>query len=181
MDPTFIRPLRTSRLYLRAITEADLERIFLGLSHPLVVEYYGVRLETPADARRQLDWYQTQAATGGGWWGITLGEDAPLIGACGFNDYVAAHRRVETGYWLVPAYWRQGIAREAVKTVLDHAFAHTAYNRVEAHVEPDNVASCALLRMLGFRHEGRLREVAYDRGRFVDLDLYTLLRRDLEG
>lgn len=181
MDLPFIRPLQTARLYLREITEADLERIFFGLSHPLVVEHYGIRLDTLADAAAQLAWYREQAATGGGWWGITLGVNEPLIGACGYNDYVAAHRRVETGYWLVPAYWRQGIAREAVKAILDHAFAHSPYNRIEARVEPDNVASCALLRMLGFRHEGRLREVEFDRDHFVDLDLYTLLRRDLEG
>ncbi|RMG71487.1 MAG: N-acetyltransferase [Bacteroidetes bacterium] len=175
---TFIRPLRTTRLLLREMSESDLDPLYQGLSHPLVVEHYGVRLQSRDDARRQLDWYRTQAAQGGGWWGITLGAGQPLIGACGFNDYVPAHHRVETGYWLLPAYWRQGIAREAVSRLLDHGFAHAPYHRVEARVEPDNVASCALLRILGFQHEGRLREVEFDRGRYIDLDLYTLLRRD---
>ena len=51
-------------------------------------------------------------------------------------------------------------------------------NRVEAQVHPDNRASLALLKKLGFVEEGRLREVGYWAGVHHDLLQYSLLRRE---
>ena len=54
-------------------------------------------------------------------------------------------------------------------------------NRVWALTEKSNEPSVRLLGRLGFRHEGTLREVGYQGGRFRDYESFSLLRRDFEG
>jgi RimJ/RimL family protein N-acetyltransferase len=65
--------------------------------------------------------------------------------------------RAEIGYSLDPKFQGQGLASEALRLALAHAFDTLRYRRVEADVDPRNVPSCRLLERLGFRLEGLLR------------------------
>ena len=51
--------------------------------------------------------------------------------------------------------------------------------RLEAEVDPANAASGALLRSLGFAHEGRLRQRWTAKGRTYDVDAFGLLAGEL--
>ena len=51
-------------------------------------------------------------------------------------------------------------------------------NRLEADIDPRNVASARSLVRLGFRQEGHLRERWVVNGEVSDTDLYGLLRID---
>jgi RimJ/RimL family protein N-acetyltransferase len=51
--------------------------------------------------------------------------------------------------------------------------------RVEALVEPDNVASQRVLEQVGFRHEGHLRSYLVFDARRTDALIYSLLPSDL--
>ena len=64
---------------------------------------------------------------------------------------------VEIGYFLRPDAQGQGLAREAVAAMVDHAFTTRGVRRVYADTDPDNHGSVRLLRALGFTEEGRLR------------------------
>ena len=66
---------------------------------------------------------------------------------------------------------------EALGLVLDFGFDRMGLNRIEAVVFRDNAASCGLLEKLGFEREGLLREYEYLRGRYEDMAMYSLLRR----
>lgn len=66
--------------------------------------------------------------------------------------------RVEIGYVLGRAHWGQGWMRQAVTAACRHAFNELGVRRIEAEVNPANVASCALLQRVGFTHEGTLRQ-----------------------
>jgi len=52
------------------------------------------------------------------------------------------------------------------------------YNRIEAYVDRRNAASTHLLRKNGFQFEGTLRECEFEHGAYVDLDVYSILRRE---
>ena len=89
-----------------------------------------------------------------------------------------ASARAEIGYVMGRAQWGRGFTREALKALIGYAFGTAGLNRIEANVDPDNVASNGLLLRLGFVLEGRLRENWVTKGKAGDTHVYGLLRRD---
>ena len=67
---------------------------------------------------------------------------------------------------------------EALTALLAFGFDELDLNRVEADVDPRNLASVKSLERLGFRKEGHLRERWIVGGEVSDSGLYGLLRRD---
>jgi RimJ/RimL family protein N-acetyltransferase len=67
---------------------------------------------------------------------------------------------VEIGWQLHPDHWGHGYATEAGAAVLVHAFA-AGISRVIAVTSPENLASQAVCRRLGMRHQG-LTAAFYD-------------------
>jgi len=60
------------------------------------------------------------------------------------------------GYWMAPSARRHGYASRAAKLLSDWALT-SGYARVEAWVEPENLASQQVLMSAGFEREGQLR------------------------
>jgi [ribosomal protein S5]-alanine N-acetyltransferase len=89
-----------------------------------------------------------------------------------------ASARAEIGYVMGRAQWGQGFTHEALRALIGYAFGTVGLNRIEANVDPDNVASNRLLLKLGFELEGRLRENWVTKGKAGDTHVYGLLRRD---
>ena len=65
--------------------------------------------------------------------------------------------------------------REALLTFCTHAFQTLGLRRLEAEVNPSNVASNAILRRLGFTCEGTLRKRWVAKGVAYDTNLYGVL------
>lgn len=61
------------------------------------------------------------------------------------------------GYWVVPSQRGHGHAPRAVRLLSQWALSDGGVARVEAWVEPENVASQRVLARAGFEHEGTLR------------------------
>lgn len=73
---------------------------------------------------------------------------------------------VEIGYWLVERARGRGLGSRAVALLARWALTDARLARVEALVEPDNVASQRVLEKAGFRREGHLRSyLVFDRRR----------------
>jgi RimJ/RimL family protein N-acetyltransferase len=60
----------------------------------------------------------------------------------------------ELGYWLGEPYWGKGIMTEAVKALLEAAFATGFYPVVRARALQSNAASVHVLEKAGFRNVG---------------------------
>lgn len=65
-------------------------------------------------------------------------------------------------------YRRQGFATEAIRLLLRYYFSELHYQKATVHVFDFNEASVRLHERLGFTHEGRIRRVAFTRGRHHD-------------
>ncbi|GEO07425.1 N-acetyltransferase [Adhaeribacter aerolatus] len=168
--------LTTNRLVLRQILPTDQMQVYQGLSHPEVVRYYGVEYHSYPDTSEQMKWYQQLYKNNTGlWWGITLPEQNELIGACGYYNLQAQHRKAELGYWLIPQFWRQGLMQEALQKIIPYGLQELNLHRIEAYVETENQASGQLLQGLGFQHEGLLRDTEIKQGRFISLNIFALL------
>lgn len=81
------------------------------------------------------------------------GGASQFVGTAGFHAPPDADGRVEVGYRVEPAFRRQGVAGEVVRSLFDWA-ARQQVRRFRASVAPDNVASLAVVARLGFRETG---------------------------
>ena len=168
--------LRTERLVLRQIQSSDQQKIFEGLSDPLVIKYYGVSYSSFEATQEQMDWYEGLWLTKTGiWWKIIDAKSGAFCGACGLNNLQQHHRKAELGFWLLPKYWGLGIIPEAMELVLGYAFGQLMLHRIEAFVEVDNENSKKVLLKGGFKHEGTMVDVEVKNGKFISLDVFARL------
>lgn len=165
-------------LILRDVQMIDAPEYYEYLNAPGVVEFIPDScLPSSAEgAKKELqclrDLHNRRRSV---YWTIARREDNTMIGACGFEVWNRFHRRLEIAYDLNPAYWRRGIATQAISTIISYGFATMEAKRIEAYIKPDNTASAGLLTKLGFQKEATLRQYRYFKGDFIDIDLYALL------
>lgn len=145
----------TKRLRLRPITADDATALHPVLSDAQAMRYWSrAPTNSVAETRAYID--PARPAHGWRWWAITL---KPFDFAIGWVS-VGERRQggvAEIGYILAREHWGRGIAREAVRVVIDHLFDVEEHRRVFADTDPENAGSCRLLEQLGFTLEGRLR------------------------
>ncbi len=109
---------------------------------------------------------------------ITLRPSGRMIGTIGFMWVNLDHKSAEVGYSLSREYWNQGIMTEALRRIVEFSFDQLRLNRLEAQHETDNPASGRVMAHVGMRYEGTLRQRLNNKGRFVDVALYAMLRSD---
>jgi ribosomal-protein-alanine N-acetyltransferase len=88
---------------------------------------------------------------------------------------LAGVRAAKLGYAVHADHWRQGIATDAARTLIDFGFGELKLHRVSAAMAPDNTASIALVAGLGFQYEGRIRHHVHTNGAWRDSLLYSIL------
>ena len=129
-------------------------------SHPEVMRYWS----TPPLADRESavtllneihDGFKRRALLK---WGIARNTDNALIGTTTLFNLDFNSRRAEIGYGLGRAHWGHGYMHEALTALLNYAFDVLEFRRLEADVDPRNVASIRTVERLGFQREGYLRE-----------------------
>ena len=85
------------------------------------------------------------------------------------------------GYWIGAAFARMGYMREAVQSVVHHAFTNLDLSRIESACLPENVASRGVLEKTGFKYEGVAQSYLQINGRWRNHVLYANLRSDRRG
>jgi len=172
--------LAGTNLRLRALALRDIDRLFALQSDARVMRYWS----HPAWTQRQqaidhigrlarerdvMEFYP---------WVATSNDDDDLIGTCSLFGLQREHARAVIGYALMPDLWGRGLGSEMLRLALDFAFDALALNRIEADIDPLNLASCKLVERAGFQREGFLRERWRVGGGVQDTALYGLLRKD---
>lgn len=108
---------------------------------------------------------------------ITLRESGELVGAIGLV-VGREHDRAEIGYWIAVEHWNRGYATEAARAVIRYGFEELNLNRIFAVHFARNAGSGRVMRKLGMRHEGSLREHLVKWGERIDVEVYGILRGD---
>jgi len=103
------------------------------------------------------------------------GEFAGLIG---FKDTDYIDHKVEIGYWLAKKMTGKGIALKSTKKVINIAFRNMNMNRIQIRCGIGNTRSAAIPRKLGFKLEGVEREGERHSGKYIDLEVYSLLKKE---
>jgi len=172
-----ITRLESRRLALRPVDAADLPDLMAVNGDPEVTRFLPYATwQSPQDGEAWLARMEALGATGTGQQLVVVLRSNPkVVGTMLLFKHDEGSRRLELGYALGRAHWRQGIMREAIEAACSHAFGTLGVRRIEAEVNPDNAASCALLARVGFVLEGRLRKRWVARGEAYDTNVYGCL------
>jgi ribosomal-protein-serine acetyltransferase len=136
--------------------------------------------DTLAFIKASLEQFANNNGFAAGIW-ETSGDRHRLAGVIGTHKINWPNRRAELGYWLSREFQGKGIATEACRAVITHLLGDLDLNRVEIHCATGNTKSCAIPRRLGFTHEGTLREGELCCGRYLDLNIFAMLKKDWRG
>ena len=171
--------LRTERLILRQFQafDADTVQRLAGVKEVAA----GTLLPHPYDLEAAAQWIAQQqesfAAGNAITFALVLTEDEQLIGSIGM-EIAREHKLARLSYWLGTDYWNQGYCTEAVRAVIDYGFTRLSLHRIYAPHFHNNPASGRVLRKVGMTYEGRMREHYIRFGRFVDVEIYGILREE---
>jgi [ribosomal protein S5]-alanine N-acetyltransferase len=99
-----------------------------------------------------------------------------IVGVININDVIrGAFQSASLGYYAFAPYAGQGLMHEGMLLVLKYAFEKLKLHRLEANIQPANLASIALVRKCGFVREGVSRRMLKVRGRWKDHERWALL------
>lgn len=157
------RVFETARLFLRKITENDVDNLQLIFSDPIAMQYYPKTFdvdETKAWIQRILNNY---AQHGAGLWACHLKSTGEFVGQCGlfFQPDIDGRDEVEVGYLFVRKFWHQGFATEAALGTMKHAREKLGFTRLVSLIRPENKPSIRVAERNGLVPEKEIDRKGY--------------------
>jgi ribosomal-protein-alanine N-acetyltransferase len=168
--------LETERLVLRHLTSSDLDALARIYRDSEVRRYFPEGTLTYHETSEELEWIIDvyYRRYGYGLWATVLKESGAFIGRCGLLPWKvvsgpdgrpgldgadeepdpAARVEVEVAYLLAREYWGRGLATEAARAIVAHAFGTLRLTRLICLVEPLNVASRRVAAKIGMSDGG---------------------------
>ncbi len=152
--------LTTDRLYMRPFTTKETDALHYLWTLPDVRKFVWddeiiPRETTESTIKESLASFDT---VGWGLWCLTLKSDPyRIIGFCGLR-HQADKKPAELLFGLDGEFWKQGLATEAARKILDYCFRQLDLLEVSCRVDLRNAAAAAVLDRLGMtalqRHQG---------------------------
>ena len=175
--------LETERMILRKLRMEDVPDVYAYASVPEVAEHVAWDTHTSIDDSKTFVSSVIEQYNNGlvSTWGIVEKQSGRVIGTCGFVYWNIDHARSEIGYAIGREYWGKGMMTEAARAMLEFGFRRMELNRIEARCEVPNIGSARVMEKIGMSYEGLLREQMFVKGRYRDLKMYSILRREWEG
>ena len=179
--PLLPQRIETARLVLRRWTLADADDVLAYAADPEWSRFLPVakRYERRHSEEFVAGWVLQDWSTHPGW-AIEIAGRA----SGGINLRIDhQHRKAELGYALARRHWGNGYMTEAVRAVIDAAFASLPeLARVQAGANRRNQASIRVMERLGMTHEGTIPHA--QRGERLDSHeagvIYAVLREEWE-
>ncbi|MEF2071703.1 GNAT family N-acetyltransferase [Consotaella aegiceratis] len=92
-----------------------------------------------------------------------------------------AFQNAYLSYYGMAGFTGRGLMTEAVRLTVRYAFDEIGLHRLEANIQPDNAASIALVRRLGFRKEGFSPRYLKIAGEWRDHERWAVLADEWPG
>lgn len=140
--------INTERLTISIASDKDVLEMIEKQTDEELKKAYGEMYAGCISDPQNRQWYAP--------WIIKL-KNGTVIGDLCFKG-VTEKGAVEIGYGLLPDFWGNGYATEAVTAVINRAFMQNGIKCIEAETEPDNKASQRVLLKAGFVSTGEIGE-----------------------
>lgn len=165
---------------LRDATLEDAEELLKITNDEEVMKYYGMEpYRNIKEAEDEINWFLSLFTENKGVrWVIEDKKSNKYVGDIGVFGFDRQHNKIEIGFKLKKEYWNKGIMTDCIGELLKFCFCNNKYNRVYAMVEPQNIGCKKTLEKCGFKLEGLLREYEFEHGDYVDLQMYSFLKRE---
>lgn len=109
---------------------------------------------------------------------VVLKSAQKVVGYLLFNSLYGNPKKYEMGWWINRKYWRQGLAYEACKMLIDYGFDTRGIDCVLAETIDKN-ASTALMKKLGMKKiETEKNKAADNSGQLHDLIWFEVKKHD---
>jgi [ribosomal protein S5]-alanine N-acetyltransferase len=134
---------------------------------------------TPAAYRRYLR--RLQSANQAGFL-VCRRDSGALVGVVNVSEIVRGNfRSAYLGYYAFVPEAGRGLMTEGLARVVRHAFGRLGLHRLEANIQPTNLASRRLVQRLGFTREGLSPRYLKVAGAWRDHERWAILREDWRG
>ena len=175
-----IEPFETKRLFMRPLKFDDAHSIYEYARDPLVAQYVSWDAhKSIEDSRTYISYAMTLSPKpGADLFAITFKDDPDTVIGTVCIETKGSKVEGELSWALGRQYWRQGIMYEAAHALIERAFDTYQIERIFAICDPPNIASKALMNKLGMKYEGCLRSKIFEKGRFWDLEYYSILMHE---
>lgn len=162
-----------AKLKLRLAREEDAETIFQMQHEKEYEKYMPERLlfESIEDAKKEIRHFIHEAKRGNIFYFAVL-KGKETIGILDLYKISKKDRKASIGYGLMPSQWGKGYGSETCKLGIEYAKKKLKLHSLEATADPNNKASQRVLEKNGFVKLGRAKDYYFDRGKFIDRELY---------
>jgi RimJ/RimL family protein N-acetyltransferase len=132
----------------------DLDGIHAVLGDPVSMQYYPAPF-TREQSRRWIEWNLGHYRDDGyGLWVLESKATGELVGDCGLiPQTIDGQREVEVGWHVRRDQQRRGLATEAARECVRHAFDTLGLSRLISLIRPENVPSRRVAEKLGMSVE----------------------------
>lgn len=172
--------IETPRLIIRPFTSNDALSLFTVHSNTLAVQFLPFDADqTIEETAKRINRYLFLAHEKKSYfWAVILKETGEIIGRWGLFLIDYPNGSAEVFIMLHPDYWNKGLGSELMHAGCSYVFNHMKLNRIEATAYPENGASIAVCKKIGFDIIGMIKEYVYYKGAYWDRVLMSLTASD---
>jgi len=165
------------RVFLRAPSPEDLEEFTLLNRRSL--RFHRGLVSPPTDATGFSNYLERCSRADTASFFICRTEDDAIVGAINLSQiFRGGFQNAYLGYFIGEPFAARGYMSEALQLMLRYAFRDLGLHRLEANIQPGNVASVALIQRAGFSREGYSRRYLKISGQWRDHERWAIIAED---
>jgi ribosomal-protein-alanine N-acetyltransferase len=165
------------RVFLRSPAKRDLKE-FTSLNRASVRLHRGL-VSPPIRPEQFQNWLQRCRRADCACFFICRVKGGAIVGSINLSQiFRGGFQNAYLGYYIGEPYAGQGYMTEAIQLMLQYAFEDLKLHRLEANIQPGNVASIALVKRAGFVREGYSQRYLKIAGRWRDHERWAIVAED---
>lgn len=104
------------------------------------------------------------------------GEVAGYASLSKYRERPAFDSSVEISVYIGPDFRNRGVGKALMKEVIDYAYSNERVHTIVSLITGENEQSIYLHKQLGFEFCGKIKDAGYKFGRWLDLDVYQIVK-----